>query len=101
MIFNGHTPQDISTIDQATMNEIIVMYADGVIGNNGMIRTLGNLTAGVFNYMRSKNAPAYSLKSIIDTIYPYIYREPEADPSDSLLLFMSQSPNFSIDKFKR
>ena len=100
MVFNGHTIQDIDALDEATFNEIVVMYADGLLGNKSLITTLGTLTAGVFNYMRPSGSQSYDLKSIISSAYGYIYEDKEADPSDSLLLFMSQAPGFQIDKFK-
>ena len=100
MIFNGHTIQDIDALDEATMSEITIMYADGLIGNRNLIVTLGSLVAGVFNYIRSNNSPSYNLKSVIGSAYGYIYDDIEASPSDSLLTFMSQAPGFTIDKFK-
>jgi hypothetical protein len=100
MVFNGHTIQDIDALDEATMNEITVMYADGLIGNRSLITTLGTLTAGVFNYMRSNSSMPYDLKAVIGSAYDYIYGEEKADVSQSLLTFMSQAPGFSIDKFK-
>jgi hypothetical protein len=100
MVFNGHTIQNIDALDEATFNEIVVMYADGLIGNKSLITTLGTLTAGVFNYMRSSGSQSYDLKAVIGSAYGYIYEDKEPDPSDSLLTFMSQAPGFSIDKFK-
>jgi len=100
MVFNGHKIQDIDALDEATMNEISVMYADGLLGNKNLITTLGTLTAGVFNYMRSNNSLPYNLKSVIGSAYGYIYEDIEISPSDSLLTFMSQAPEFSVDKFK-
>ena len=100
MVFNGHTIQDIDALDEATLNEITVMYADGLIGNRSLITTLGTLAAGVFNYMRSSNSPPYNLKAVIGSAYDYIYGEEKADASQSLLAFMSQAPGFSINKFK-
>jgi len=100
MVFNGHTIQDIDALDEATMNEITVMYADGLIGNRSLITTLGTLTAGVFNYMRPSSSMPYDLKAVIGSAYDYIYGEVKADASESLLTFMSQAPGFSINKFK-
>ena len=100
MVFNGHTIQDIDALDEATMNEITVMYADGLIGNRNLITTLGTLTAGVFNYMRPSSSMPYDLKAVIGSAYDYIYGEEKADASQSLLTFISQAPGFSIDKFK-
>lgn len=73
MVFNGHTQQSIDAIDEITMNEITVMYADGLIGNQGVLQTLGALTAGVFNYMRPPHSSPYSLKSVLGNVYGYIY----------------------------
>ena len=49
------------------------MFSDGLIGNYRIIETLGNLTAGVYNYMRSATAPPYKLQDIIPTVYEYLY----------------------------
>ena len=101
MIFNGHTIQDIDALDEATMHELMVMYADGLIGNKALIVGIGQLTNGVFNYMRPQNSPPYSLKSILGNIYNYIYPSADTSTSDSLITFISQAPGFSMDKFKR
>ena len=58
------------------------------------------LVTGVFNYIRPNNSTFYTLKDIINSAYGYIYEDIENDPSDSLLLFMSQAPGFEMDKFK-
>ena len=100
MIFNGHTIQDIDALDEATMNEIIVMYADGLLGNKSLLVTQGTLTAGVFNYMRSNNSSPYTLKSILGKAYGYIFSDIDDNPSDSLLTFMTQAPGFNMNKFK-
>jgi hypothetical protein len=101
MIFNGHTTQDIDALDEATMNEIMVMYADGALGNKSVVTGLGTLTAGVFNYLRTKDSQTYKLKDLLGNVYQYYYNEPEVSASDSLLVFMSQAQGFSLDKFKR
>jgi hypothetical protein len=100
MVFNGHTQDNIDALDEQVFNEIVVMYADGLIGNKSLITTLGTLTAGVFNYMRSSSSLPYDLKGVIGSAYGYIYDDKEASSSDSLLTFMSQAPGFTIDKFK-
>ena len=46
MTFNGHTSESIAQIDEVTMRRIQTMYADGVLGNHGILITLGQLTAG-------------------------------------------------------
>ena len=100
LIFNGHTQDTINELDEATMHEIMVMYADGALGNKSVSVGLGTLTAGVFNYLRASNSKTYALKDILGATYQYYYNEPEVSASDSLLLFMSQAQGFSIDKFK-
>jgi len=100
MVFNGHTQDNIDALDEQIFNEIVVMYADGLLGNKNLITTLGTLTAGVFNYMRPSNSSPYDLKGVIGSAYGYIYEDKEATPSDSLLTFMSQAPGFTMDKFK-
>ena len=100
MVFNGHTIQDIDALDEATMNEITVMYADGLIGNRSLLTMQGTLTSGVFNYLRANNTSPYTLKSVLGSAYDYIYGIEKVDPSDSLLTFMSQAPDFKMDRFK-
>ncbi|NDB58382.1 hypothetical protein EB001_08040 [bacterium] len=102
MIFNGHTEQYINSLDEDLFAEIQVMYADGMLGNKAIYDSIAPLTAVVFNYMRSKNSPAYKP----DQIFPWI-NEYSIDPdedinsvNDSLLTFLSQAPNFSMERFK-
>jgi len=105
MIFNGHTHDTLADIDDVTMLQIQTMYADGVIGNRGVLEVLGALTSGVFNYIRPANSPAYKLANILGSAYDYIY--PPATPeqqkeavNNSLLAFMSQAPGFEKDRFE-
>ena len=100
MVFNGHTIQDIDALDEATMNEITIMYADGLIGNRSLLTMQGTLTSGVFNYLRANNTSPYTLKSVLGSAYDYIYGIEKADPSDSLLSFMTQAPDFKMDRFE-
>ena len=100
MVFNGHTIQDIDALDEATMNEITVMYADGLVGNRSLLNMQGTLIAGVFNYLRAGNSQPYTIKSVLGSAYDYIYGIEKADPSDSLLSFMSQAPDFKMDRFQ-
>lgn len=77
------------------------MYADGLLGNKGMLQTLGALVTGVFNYIRQPNSQSYNLKSVLGNSYGYIFDDVEITPNDALLLFMSQSQGFSLDRFKK
>ena len=49
------------------------MYADGLIGNRGILEVLGTLTAGQFNKMLPKGKPAYKLQDIIPRAFEYLY----------------------------
>ena len=100
MVFNGHKIQDIDALDEATMNEITVMFADGLIGNRSLLSIQGSLVAGIFNYLRASNSQPYTLKSVLGSVYDYIYGMEKVDPSESLLTFMSQAPDFKMDRFK-
>lgn len=104
MIFNGHTTETISELDDVTMANIQTMYADGLIGNHALLVQLGTLTNGVFNYMRATNSPAYKLANILGSAYDYIYPPlpPELQKesvSNSLLAFMTQAQGFDKTKF--
>lgn len=78
------------------------MYADGMIGNRAVIEILGNLTAGVYNYMRAANTTPYKLKDIIKQSYDYIYpsQDTTENPSESLLAYMTAAKGFKTDRFK-
>lgn len=100
MVANGTDPDNV---DEETFRQICVMYADGMIGNRVMLETLGNLTAGVYNYMRSNNHKVYTLRDIIGKSYDYLY--PPQDNTESvnsaLLAFVSQAKGFKPDLFKK
>lgn len=104
MIFNGHTNETIAELDDVMMAQLQTMYADGLVGNQGLLNTLGSLTNGVFNYMRPNNAPAYKLANILGNAYDYLYpplteEQKKQQANEQLLAFMSQSPGFSRDRF--
>ena len=65
MVFNGHTPESINSINEETFAQIQTMYADGVLGNQRTITLLGLLVTGVFNYLKAPSSSAYELKTII------------------------------------
>lgn len=92
--------ETVNSIDEETFTAIMVMYADGILGNKATISTIGALTNGVFNYIRPPNTAPYSLKSIIGNVYGYMYPDIEIDPSDALKGFISHARGFDIKKFK-
>jgi len=99
MIAHGAEPDKV---DEETFREICVMYGDGLIGNRTIVETLGNLTAGVYNYMRAQNSKAYKLKDIIGKFYNYLYpsQDKTESVSEALLLYMTQASGFDMKKFK-
>jgi hypothetical protein len=104
MIFNGHTLETIEELDDVTLANIQTMYADGMIGNYGILTQIASLTNGVFNYMRPANSPPYKLANILGSAYDYIYpplteEQQKAAVNDSLLAFMSQANGFDKTKF--
>ena len=104
MVFNGHTLDSISEIDDVTLANIQTMYADGLLGNFAVLTQLATLTNGVFNYMRPANSPVYKLANILGNAYDYIYpplteEQQKAAVNDSLLAFMSQANGFDKTKF--
>jgi hypothetical protein len=105
MIFNGHTLETIQDIDDVTMANIQTMYADGLVGNYGILTQIATLTNGVFNYMRPANSPPYKLANVLGSAYDYIYPPlPESvkkeTVNNSLLIFMSQAQGFDKKLFE-
>lgn len=104
MIFNGHTLETIEELDDVTLVNIQTMYADGLLGNYGILTQIASLTNGVFNYMRPASSPPYKLANILGSAYDYIYpplteEQQKAAVNDSLLAFMSQANGFDKTKF--
>lgn len=105
MVFNGHTEQYIDTLDDELFTDIQVMYADGMLGNKAIYDALAPLTAGVFNYMRPPNAPAYKQEQIFPWILDY-QKNPDFEPtpeemvSSNLLGFMAHAKGFQKDRFR-
>lgn len=105
MIFNGHTHDSLALLDEMTMARIQVMYADGVLGNQGLMTLFGQLTAGVFNYMRAANTPDYKLAKILSSAYDYIVPPLSEDQqkeatNNALKTYMMVAPGFRQDRFK-
>lgn len=89
---------DPATVDEETFTDICIMYVDGVIGNLGLLETLGCLTGAVYNYMRKDGQAAFKLQDIIRRGYDYIYpplsdEEKARQVNNALLAYMQQSPN--------
>jgi len=81
------------------------MYADGLIGNRGILEVLGTLTAGQFNSMLPKGKPSYKLQDIIPRVYGYIYpplteQDKKAQVNEQLLTFMLMNPKAPKSLFK-
>lgn len=95
MLAHGANPDAMSEDDY---HLVMVALNDGLIGNKSLLTSIGSLTAGVFNYIRSQNAPPYTLKDILGIAYDYIYKplteeQKAAQRNEKLLMFMSMMPN--------
>lgn len=94
LLAHGSDPDAMSEDD---FNLVAVAINDGFIGNKVVLNTLGLLTTGVFNYIRSMNSQAYTLQNVIGLAYDYIYRpltdEQKAEETNQrLLMFMQMMP---------
>ena len=81
------------------------MYADGLIGNRGVLEVLGNLTAGQFNKMLSKGKSPYTLEDIISRAYDYIYpplseEDKKETANQKLLAFAMMAPDCPTHLFE-
>lgn len=88
---------DPDSVDEATFTDICIMYADGLIGNRGILDVLGTLTAGQFNKMLGKGQTPYTLDKIIARAYDYIYppltdEQKKEEVSQKLLAFAMMAP---------
>ncbi len=94
LLAHGANPDAMSEED---FMSVMVALNDGYIGNKAVLNVLGALTCGVFNYIRSKNAPAYKLRGILGIAYDYLYRpltdeEKRQQANDQLIAFMQMAP---------
>jgi len=101
ILAHGGDPDAMSEDD---FSAVMIALNDGFIGNKVILNTLGLLTTGVFNYIRSGNAKAYTLSEILGLSYDYIYRpmtdEQKAhEANQRLLTFMQMAPG-AEGKFK-
>ena len=95
MLAHGANPDAMTEED---FELVMVALNDGLIGNKAVINTLGYLTTSVFNYMRSQNAPAYTLQNVLGIMHDYIYKplteaEKQQLVNQRLLEFMTMKPD--------
>lgn len=95
MLAHGANPDAMGEDDYEL---VMVALNDGLFGNKALLNVSGALTTGVFNYIRSQNASAYSLKDIIGIMHDYIYKplseeEKKQLANQQLLAFMSMKPD--------
>lgn len=74
------------------------MYADGIIGNLGILQTLAGHAAGHFNMVLPKGKQPYKIKDIIPVQYDYLYppqteQDKKKAVNDALLMFVKTKPN--------
>lgn len=96
---------DPDAVDEETFTDICIMYADGIIGNRGLLETLGSLKGALYNYIRAENQRAYTLQDMIPRAHDYIY-PPLSDEdkgsrvSQNLKQFMQMAPNAPTNLFE-
>jgi len=96
---------DPDSIDEQTFTDICIMFHDGIIGNLGVIETIGVLTAGHFNMTLPKGKTPFKLKDIIPQIYDYLYppltkEQQQEQVSKNLLAFAMMHPGAPEQLFK-
>lgn len=94
MLAHGANPDAMSEDDYEL---VMVALNDGLFGNKSLLNVNGALTTGVFNYIRSQNASAYTLKDVIGIMHDYIYKplteaEKKELANQQLLAFMAMKP---------
>lgn len=95
MVAHGTDPE---TVDEETFGDICIMFADGIIGNLGILQILGSHTAGYFNSMLPKGKQPYKLRDIIPNQYDYLYpplteQDKKEQANKALLNFVKTKPN--------
>lgn len=96
---------DPDSVDEETFTDICIMYVDGMIGNRGLLETLGGLKGALYNYMRPENQRAYTLQDMIPRAYEYLFpplaeKDKAAKVSENLMQFMQMAPNAPANLFK-
>ena len=81
------------------------MFVDGLIGNRGLLETLGDLKGALYNYMRPDNQRAYTLQDMIPRAYDYLFPPlPEKDKAEkvnkNLMQFMQMAPDAPANLFE-
>lgn len=84
-------------MSETDFTAVMVGLNDGFIGNKAVLNVLGALTAGVFNYLRAAHQAPYELRSVLGTVYDYLYRpltddEKKQHANERLLAFMQMAP---------
>jgi len=100
MLAHGANPDEL---DEDVFRQIVVMYADGQIGNHGIVETIGSLTTGVYNYIREPNKPAYKLQEVIGKrFYEYLYppQDSKEAVNEALSMFVTRAKGFDPKRFK-
>ena len=74
------------------------MYADGLIGNLGILQVLASHAAGHFNMVLPKGKQPYKIKDIIPVQYDYLYppqteQDKKNEVNKALLNFVKTKPN--------
>jgi hypothetical protein len=96
---------DPDAVDEERFTDICIMYADGLIGNRGLIETLGGLKGALYNYMRPENQRAYTLQDMIPMAYEYLFpplseKDKTEKVNKNLMQFMQMAPDAPTNLFE-
>jgi hypothetical protein len=100
MLAHGADPDKL---DEDTFRQVCVMYADGQIGNHGVVETLGSLTTAIYNYLREPSRPAYKLQDAIGKrFYEYLYppQDSKEAANEALSMYITRAKGFNPKRFK-
>ena len=79
------------------MQNIEIMFTDGILGNKGVLLALSTLTTGNLNAKLKKEAQPFTIKHVLPSTHEYIIpplseEEEREQANQKLMAFMAASP---------
>lgn len=80
------------------MQNIEIMFSDGIIGNKAMLLALSTLTTGNLNAKLKQGVNPFTINHVLPSTHEYIIpplsdEEKAAQVNDALKMFMASAPN--------
>lgn len=80
------------------MQNIEIMFSDGVIGNKGILLALSTLTTGNLNSKLKQGATPFTINHVLPSTHDYIIppmteEQKAEDNSKKLMSFLAMAPN--------